>query len=71
MLLQYIGDCVYYSVYVAQFGEYTVPLIDHLLELKIGHWDMCVYYFTCSYYSLNSVIWLVRYVAGRNSVSVR
>jgi len=40
MLLQYINAFVYYSVYVAQFGEYTVPLIDHLLELKIGHWDM-------------------------------
>jgi len=31
---------VCYSVYVAQFPEYTLPLIDHLLELKIGHWDM-------------------------------
>jgi len=37
------------SVYVAQFPEYTVPLIDHLLEFKIGHWDMCVQYFTCCY----------------------
>ncbi|KAJ8961404.1 hypothetical protein NQ318_014649 [Aromia moschata] len=27
------------SVYVAQFEEYTLPLIDHLLKRKIDHWD--------------------------------
>ena len=27
------------SVYVAQFPEYTRPLIDHLVHQKLGHWD--------------------------------
>lgn len=27
------------SVYVAQFDEYTLPLIDHLLVRKVDHWD--------------------------------
>lgn len=35
-----VSVAVCYSVYVAQFPEYTLPLIDHLLEYKIGHWDM-------------------------------
>ena len=28
------------SVFVAQFPEYTRPLIDHLVQHKINHWDM-------------------------------
>jgi len=27
------------SVYIAQYSEYTRPLIDHLVECKLGHWD--------------------------------
>ncbi|KAJ8938560.1 hypothetical protein NQ314_011450 [Rhamnusium bicolor] len=27
------------SVYITQFEEYTLPLIDHLLTRKIDHWD--------------------------------
>lgn len=27
------------SVFVAQFSEYTQPLITHLLEYKFNHWD--------------------------------
>ncbi|XP_068082742.1 tubulin-specific chaperone D [Anabrus simplex] len=27
------------SVYIAQFEEYTLPLINHLIERKILHWD--------------------------------
>ncbi|XP_060524658.1 tubulin-specific chaperone D [Cylas formicarius] len=27
------------SVYIAQFREYTVPLVDHLVARKVDHWD--------------------------------
>uniref|UniRef100_A0A6P7FPZ1 Tubulin-specific chaperone D n=1 Tax=Diabrotica virgifera virgifera TaxID=50390 RepID=A0A6P7FPZ1_DIAVI len=27
------------SVYIAQFQEYSIPLIDHLLVRKVDHWD--------------------------------
>ncbi len=27
------------SVYVAGFEEYTKPLIDHLVAMKVNHWD--------------------------------
>ena len=30
------------SVYIAQYEEYTRPLIDHLVEEKLKHWDMSV-----------------------------
>ncbi|PSN56928.1 Tubulin-specific chaperone D [Blattella germanica] len=30
------------SVYIAQFEEYTVPLINHLIERKLGHWDTVI-----------------------------
>lgn len=30
------------SVFVAQFEEYTLPLINHLLEKKVDHWDIAV-----------------------------
>ncbi|XP_078461342.1 tubulin-specific chaperone D isoform X1 [Lampetra fluviatilis] len=30
------------SEYIAGFPEYTCPLIDHLVELKINHWDSAV-----------------------------
>lgn len=28
------------SDFIAKHEEYTIPLIDHLLELKTGHWDI-------------------------------
>ncbi|XP_038066750.1 tubulin-specific chaperone D-like [Patiria miniata] len=30
------------SCYIADFEEYTLPLIDHLSKIKIGHWDGAV-----------------------------
>lgn len=30
------------SDYVAQFAEYRQPLIDHLVEQKVGHWDTTI-----------------------------
>jgi hypothetical protein len=30
------------SIFVAQFEEYTVGLIDHLVQHKIGHWDSAI-----------------------------
>ncbi|RZC41515.1 tubulin-specific chaperone D, partial [Asbolus verrucosus] len=30
------------SPFIAQFEEYTVPLIDHLLNRKVDHWDCVV-----------------------------
>ncbi|XP_040292612.1 tubulin-specific chaperone D [Bufo bufo] len=30
------------SVFVASFPEYTAALIDHLVELKINHWDIVI-----------------------------
>lgn len=30
------------SVFIAQFEEYTIPLIDHLVEVKIDHWDQAI-----------------------------
>ena len=27
------------SVFVAQFDEYTLAMIDHLVAYKLGHWD--------------------------------
>lgn len=27
---------------IASFPEYTQPLIDHLVDLKVGHWDFAV-----------------------------
>lgn len=30
------------SDFIAKHGDYTVPLIDHLLELKTGHWDITI-----------------------------
>jgi len=31
-----------FSVYIAQFEEYTLPLINHLVERKVGHWDTVI-----------------------------
>lgn len=28
-----------FSTYIANFPEYTRPMIDHLVDRKIGHWD--------------------------------
>lgn len=30
------------SDFIAKHEEYTIPLIDHLVELKIGHWDIAI-----------------------------
>ncbi|KAF4517236.1 hypothetical protein B566_EDAN005290 [Ephemera danica] len=30
------------SVFIAQFEEYTAPLIDHLLQKKVDHWDIAI-----------------------------
>ncbi|KAM4664656.1 tubulin-specific chaperone D [Discoglossus pictus] len=30
------------SVFIAGFSEYTQPMIDHLVDLKINHWDSVV-----------------------------
>ncbi|XP_011303507.1 tubulin-specific chaperone D [Fopius arisanus] len=30
------------SVHIAQYKEYTVPMIDHLVQRKIGHWDTAI-----------------------------
>lgn len=30
------------SDFVAQFTEYTVPLVDHLVAEKVGHWDTAI-----------------------------
>ncbi|XP_062507532.1 tubulin-specific chaperone D-like [Corticium candelabrum] len=30
------------SVYIAQFHEYTRPLIDHLVDIKLRHWDSAI-----------------------------
>lgn len=30
------------SDFIAKHDEYTVPLIDHLVELKTGHWDIAI-----------------------------
>ncbi|XP_048760810.2 tubulin-specific chaperone D-like [Ostrea edulis] len=30
------------SVYIAQFPEYTIALINHLMEIKVVHWDCAV-----------------------------
>jgi len=29
----------FFSVYIAGFPEYTQPMIDHLVNMKINHWD--------------------------------
>lgn len=30
------------SDFIAKHEEYTIPLIDHLVELKTGHWDLAI-----------------------------
>lgn len=30
------------SDYIAQYDEYTIPLLDHLVEMKTGHWDIAI-----------------------------
>lgn len=30
------------SVYIAQFEEYTLPLIKHLVDRKVDHWDIAI-----------------------------
>ncbi|XP_076341832.1 tubulin-specific chaperone D-like [Tachypleus tridentatus] len=34
--------CFCFSAYIAQFPEYTVPLINHLLKRKVQHWDTSI-----------------------------
>ncbi|XP_063077112.1 tubulin-specific chaperone D [Engraulis encrasicolus] len=36
----HLSNCYHsISVYVASFSEYTQPMIDHLVAMKINHWD--------------------------------
>lgn len=37
--LFYHIDLSLFSVYIAGFPEYTQPMIDHLVNMKINHWD--------------------------------
>ena len=41
-----VGSCsnayLNLSVFVAQYSEYTRPLIDHLVKYKLSHWDRYV-----------------------------
>lgn len=30
------------SVFIAQFEDYTIPLIQHLVERKVDHWDTAI-----------------------------
>lgn len=30
------------SVFIAQFDEYTIPLVDHLVSRKVDHWDCSI-----------------------------
>ncbi|KAK5650202.1 hypothetical protein RI129_001231 [Pyrocoelia pectoralis] len=30
------------SIYIAQFEEYTIPLIKHLVDRKVEHWDIAI-----------------------------
>lgn len=30
------------STFIAQFEEYTLPLIDHLVKYKVDHWDVAI-----------------------------
>lgn len=30
------------SDFIAQYEEYTIPLIDHLVDFKTGHWDISI-----------------------------
>lgn len=30
------------SPFIAQFDDYTIPLIDHLLNRKVDHWDYVI-----------------------------
>lgn len=32
----------FHSPFVAQFEEYTLPLIDHLVQYKVDHWDVAI-----------------------------
>lgn len=32
-------SCCLFSMFIAGFPEYTRPMIDHLLTMKISHWD--------------------------------
>lgn len=30
------------SPFIAEFDDYTIPLIDHLLNRKVDHWDYVI-----------------------------
>lgn len=30
------------SDFIAQYEEYTIPMIDHLVDIKTGHWDISI-----------------------------
>ena len=38
--MSFIIDVLGFSMFVANFEEYTRPLIEHLAKIKINHWDM-------------------------------
>lgn len=33
---------ILFSVQIAQYEEYTKPLIDHLIAKKVTHWDTAI-----------------------------
>ncbi|NWZ66145.1 TBCD protein, partial [Acrocephalus arundinaceus] len=42
IFLIYIWVFFFFSVYIAGFPEYTQPMIDHLVNMKINHWDSVI-----------------------------
>lgn len=32
-------DALFFSTFIAGFPEYTQPMIDHLVAMKVSHWD--------------------------------
>lgn len=39
MFIISFSDC---STFIAQFEEYALPLIDHLAQFKVDHWDVAI-----------------------------
>lgn len=35
-------DALFFSTFIAGFPEYTQPMIDHLVTMKVNHWDRWV-----------------------------
>jgi len=59
MIRHLVMNYFIFSVYIAQFEEYTLSLINHLVERKVGHWDTVIreltakvnllYFYTCMF----------------------